>query len=560
MTQTSAGYSGYTASLLFQWLGSFWNQICEDSDLVRDMQMGQGVLAARLYQEFAECIDLSDRKNIPIYHNNLTTSMVFKLSERNTGANMSIRMDMDIPLAIGPQTGDPYIVGKVATIGGITPFEGITAYPIDPAIKDINILVDSITNPTIILVKDINFKVDNGTIYFINNSDPYATASVPKTNVYDLTSIVDQTFTLFAYNSLIDREYIYNYAGFIFDLKSESSEQYKKATNYLWDAYNYGPVKQRLQASIAGLLGEPSIINDTETVVAIITNDYMKQIATDANVYIVSLNSTIRSTVVKGAVLSKGDLLTETIKIYENLDFSRLTADNEYCQQFINDMPALLLPPCFFRARLNGGLGVTFEWVNIINDGIDKNGNTKFKFDMYGSSTDVAALWSDVSSYCETNNIGMDTIFDGVLDSSYSNRIGAVCGRLQPLKFFLNNLFKTNMFIAVIDMSALTDFGRSHFNDLSKVHVILPASTYMIIAATAEVNDADYDLALSAAEGYTSSVSKSTSESGSYKQTKSRRSLTYYDAPIRLKWVPVCRSEITPVAVNSQGFECKENT
>jgi len=560
MTQTNPSYSGYTGSLLYQWLGSFWSTLCEDSELVKQMQAGHGVLAAKLYQEFAECLDLVDRKNLPVYHNDLTTTILFKLTERNTSSTMSIRMDMDIPLCIGPQTAYPFTIGKIPTVGGIAPFEGIVAYPIDPKIKDINVLVDNIAKPSIILVKDVNFSIEDQVIYFINNSDPFDNETVIKTNVYDATGIIDKTITLFAYNTLIDRDYIYNYAGYIFNLKSESSEQYKTATNNLWDMYNYGPVKQRLQASIAALLGEPCIINDTETIVAIITNDYVKQIVTDTNVYTVTLDSIIRTGVVKGATLNSGDLLTETIKVYENIDFTRLTASNEYCQQFVTDVPALLLPTCFFRAKLVNGLGVSFELTNIVNDGIDRNGNTKFKFNMYGSPDDVNTLWADVVNYCETKDIEMASIFEGVLDASYSNHAGAICGRLEPLKFFLNNMFKANMFIVVVNTSNLTTFGRTRFKDINKVRTVLPASVYMFVLDKMAVTDVKYELDLLITEDYTSSVAKNVNDTGSYRQIGSKRILTYYDAPILMRWVPVCSAKIiTPAVPNAQGFVCKEN-
>ena len=539
MQTVTALQSANAAQLLFQWLGSFWTATCEDSELVRRIQLGNGILTARIYREFLDTLKCNNRYDCPVYHNKLIMPFTLFRSNRNQGKSAAIKLNSVYNPVIGAQSGRPFKHGAYAAIGGQMALDAMYIYDIDDNLYDVKVITDSITEPTIILLRDINFYVENGAIYFLD-SDPFSRSDKSKP-IYKQDGEVDYSITLFAFNALLDRKYIYNHLGYVVGLHTYTSEEYKTAANALWDTHNFGPTNLSVSNYIGAILGEPFVLNETETVEAIIATSDYNQVVTDLNVYTVNKNAVLRDTIQPRAVLSRGEFITKTIRIYDNVDYSRLVASNEFSTAFQTDVPALYLPTSLFRASMRHGIGISNELTDIIHAGFDSHGVARFKFNLYGNQADIDSFWSDIFTYCDEHEIDMATLFAGYMDTSYVNHPGAICGRLYPLKFFVYNFFKAGLYIVVVDIDKLSKFGSEHFHEIMQLRPILPAHTLLVVIVKHTVGPEKYMMDSSVTEGYNQYVAKFIREFGYAGPYASKRHLTYNDSGVRLQWVPVCK-------------------
>ena len=529
-----------TGDLLFKWLGSFWSGICEDAELLNRMYKANGVLSAQLYQEFLDSINLANRKQIPLYHRKAWYPITLYLKDKNSSDACGLKLNMDPTPVIGAQTDTLFEVGAICKIGGSLPYKNITAYALPDTIKSLATITDNIVSPNVVYLSGVNYVIQDSILYFLNNQDPFDNAQFISEDV-EIDDVTTKKIILWCAETLIDRDYIYNHAGYVLGFKDATSKEYLTAVNALWDTYNDGATVANLKIAMASILGEPIATSAVEVVDTVINLENTKQVITDRNVYTLNSRAEIHSDVTKGAILHRGDFLTSTIRLYDNLDPTRLQANSPDVQQLREDVPALFLPAPMFRAKLDGGIGVTWELTDIINAGQDANDNTKYTFKVYGSDSDISKLWADIQDYMTQNDVAFGDVLTGYLyeDADIATPEGTICGRIASLEFFMANCLKSNAFITVIDVSSLSDFGARNLYKLKELKKITPAHVYMFtIEKITDLTD-DYALDTGLSESIIQSVAKpenSVAKAGG----RSAEFLTYSDKLVRVKWVPVC--------------------
>ena len=473
------------ADVLFRWMGTLWSQLSDDADLIRRYQEAKGLLAAQstvLYQETASVLD---RNNVPVFHRERWKPVVLRQADQNTGKGSAIRLDSDYTPVIGKQTEAPFVIGSKIEIGGYLPLNGVTTYPLPEGVDQIsNVIVDDPAEPSTVLINGIDFYVENNTLFFIHDTDPLS-AGFP---------IVDgsegsQTLVWIA-DALVDKKYIQNFIGYVLGADGESSEFYKRYLNAIWDTYNAGATFTNFRSALAAIFDEPSIIEETEVVTDIITVGDKRQVATDQHVYEITANAELRTSVVVGATLRRGELITQTIKVYDNLDPTRLSGASEYGGIIRTDIPAFTLQPSFFRAKLRYGLGISWERQNVTAAGVDANGNAKLRFDLFGIQSDIDAFWEDFWDWCETNNVAPIDYFDGL--STPTGVLGNY-GSVIPFEFFLANFLKTNTLFITVDSGKLSTLGLTSMRNVELLRDVLPKHVYVSILERNTVGPEEYE-------------------------------------------------------------------
>lgn len=520
--------------LVYNWLGSLWTQLFEQQALVKNYGQALGLLSSQLYLDFMETSRLLHRKEMPIFHRDRWKLLRLRECDRDTGNAVLAKLGGRHVPKIGPQDSAPFRQGAYAAIGGHIGVAGMTAYPLPAGTADVlTSISDSIMSPTRILLRGSDFFVEDDTLIFINGKDPFA-LGFP-------TAEVDgcKEAALWASDALVDKDYVYAQAGHVLGIREASSEFYAKYVNALWDLRNLGASLALVRAGIAAILGEPYVLEAEETVEDIVAGENGTQVITSAHVYSVPSTAQLRSAVRVGETLRFGELLTQTIRVYDNLDPTRLSADSEYGQRLRADMDALYLPPGFFRARLRHGLGATWDISPITYAGADANGNPKLKFQVFGSPEDVAAFWEDFWEYCESRGISGISCFPGRIHATLVPVEDATWGSVAPVEYFLYNYLKANLLVVVVDGDRLSAAGRGAMHIIAMLNAALPAHACLVLMERRTIPTDEYDAGESVEDNVKPLYCKQLHEvAGADEYAKLR--LTYGDGRPIVHLIPKC--------------------
>lgn len=475
-------------TLIYTWLGALWSQLFSQQEAVKNYSQALGLSSAQLYMDFVETMALLDRNQAPVFHRDRWRALRLRRSTQNTGNAVAVKLGSRYTPTLGRQQELPFTPGAMLEIGGYAGIQGVTAYPLPAGISDVlTSITDAIVDPSVVLLRGVDFYVEDETLIFINGNDPFA-LGFPAAQVDGDSEVV-----LWATDVLVDKQLVYNYAGHVLGLRDVSSEFYARYVKGLWDLRNAGAPLALVQAGIAAILNEPFVIEAEEVVDVVLAGDTGTQVITDKHVYNVSSTAVLRTQIRPGATLRFGELLTQTVRTYDNLDPTRLSAESEYSARLRTDLDALFLPPGFFRASVKNGLAVSWVRSPITYSGEDANGNPKVKFQVYGSSEDVDAFWADFWGYCETHNIPSTSCFSAQLHATLPEAEGAVWGSLVPIEYFLYNYLKANLMITVVDGDKLSAAGRGAMHILGMLQPALPAHVCLLVMERRTIPTDEYD-------------------------------------------------------------------
>lgn len=529
---------------MYRWLGNFWTALFEDAALAKRAQEANGLLSAQLYLNCLETLNLLNHNKAPVFHRERWHAITLDERQRNTGKALAVKLSGSNPPVIGPQTEAPYAVDRLLEIGGYAALTGVTSYPLPDAtlVGTAGVLVDDIVNPQHVLLRDVDFRIENETILFYNNNDPF-TLGFPTQRVLTGNGDEHVQVVLWLSDALFDRNYVFNYMGAIFNIRDASSPFYAAYLSALWDLYASGASIALFRAGVAALLDEPAILEDAERVETILTTPGRDtQVITDKHVYDISSLASLHSTIRVGVTLTRGTLLTDTVRIYDNLDPTRLTADGNDAATFRLDTNVLFLPPGFFRAQIKRGLGITLQMQDLIYAGADANGNPKLRFTLYGAEDDVEAYWADFWNYCQQRGISSQTCFETHLRGTLIAKEGAVWGQLSPVEYFLANFLKAQAVVIAVDSARLSAAGRSALHLLTALKPALPAHICLFVVERQELTPEIYDMGAELGDARVPAwVTPLNEIAGPSEFVKTR--LTYGQAQPVVRWIPTCKGE-----------------
>jgi len=525
--------------ILANWLGSFWTQTFTQPELVRNLQHGHALNLAQLYLNFLESLALLDRRTAPIFHRDRWTPIVLRKSEQNTGAGNLLRTDMVPPPLIGPQPeGTPYVPGRIFEIGGHAGYENMTSYPLTKSVVDVmTCITDNIMSPSRILVRGIDYFVRDNTLFFLRDGDPYISGDFP---VRDIDG--DEEVLLWACNTLVDKNMLYEHVGYVLSIRrTQSTEFYKAMLNGLWDMYNMGTPLTWFSSGVGAIVGEPTVLADGEIVEVILQETDAQLVITDKQVYRVHKDATLRATVIPDAVLSGGDFLTETVRIYDTLDPRKMAACSEFGERLKTDAFSLFFNKAWLRAPVEQGIGASWEVQDIVRDGADADGNARLRFKLYGPPKDVDAFWLDFWEYLEANEMTSETCFQGYLDAIVVPVDGAVYGRVAPLEYFMRYFMRANAMIVLIerDKLAAPDEHFDALSALSHLKKVTPAHVVVFVIEQRTLGPDTYDL--SEVDHSVELMHVTTAQDTIRPGGPSATQATYMVRPPAVRWIPTCK-------------------
>ena len=453
-------YVSDNANTLFSWMGSFWRNLHTGTDFVKGLQNVRAIRLAQFYLDLIESLKLQDRNGAPVFHRELWRPVIIRKSGRNTAQENTLKLGKD-GIVAGPQPeGSIYGPGTNLELGKLGAFADYVTYPVSEAdgeIKSISsTITDNIINPTVALESGVDFVFRDGTLIFPKANDPFG-ADTPF-DVYDVVSDdaageTDVETVLWVSDALVDKDYISDHMSYALGADAPSSDIVKRIVNAAWDSLNCGLTPQLLRTLLGAMLNIPVIQEASEIVQSIALTDESRVVKTDFHTYQVSLKAKLRSSVVSGAILERGELLDQSVKIYPfltDLDVNHLDAITEYAEILKLDVPVIDIPPTLIRTQTTHGLYVNWNQVFVkqdVDDPVDANGNPHLYFDVYGTDADTSAFWEDIWTRAEKANISLEKY------------LGKVGDPVIPAEFFLKNMVGPNTLIITVDRNQIDDLS-----------------------------------------------------------------------------------------------------
>lgn len=491
------GFAEGAGNTLYGWLGSLWRGLHDGDGLVRGLHRARGLRLAQLYLDILEAARLQDRNGAPVFHRELWHPIVVRLSRRDTSSANMVSVGVDGVVG-GQPSGSEYGEGTVFRLGRRANFESYVTYPIDDEIAGGALsIVDNIVNPTVSFERGPDFEIRAGAIIFRKEDDPLRDGT--PFDRYDLPGVLDDggepvsdmEAVLWASDVLVDRGYIADHISYALGARAPSSDVVKRILNAAWSSVTGGLTPELVRTLLAAMMNIPVIQNESETVVDVSDEEeewkdadsftrrrvVAQVVTTDAGTYRVSPKARLLKSVVPGAVLRRGDLLDESLRIYPLLNRS-LGADCGFSVPLEQDVPSVSIPPGMIRARTENGVYAMWAESRVRDDAIGRP-----FFDIGGDPSDVKAFWEDVWSRAAAEGTDLHAV------------VGEAGSVVRPAEFLLRNLVGANTLFVVVDASQADDLSMMRdpmFFDM--LSAVVPAAVRLFLVEHAAVGG-DEDLA-----------------------------------------------------------------
>jgi hypothetical protein len=474
------------AATTYEWLGSLWTTLYQDQPTIYGYCKGSSLAAAQSYLNFLEVVNSYSRQDIPLFHRKIWTPLLIRKSQQDLGNK--IVCGVQPPVTVGPQPEDTAYQPKVVyKVGGNVVRHSFVTYPFAssaPVAAGMTRIASTIVDPGSVYIKGTHYYVQGAELIFRQESDPFEDPSFLRREFYNEDiDAVDEEILLWATDIQIDVDMLYNNYGYQVAFKTESGEYYLDALNSLWDVRYQASNLTAVRRSIGALLGVATTGDAEELVEDVVENDDgSTTIITNADVYTALAAETLRPEVVAGNTLDAGTFLTDTIHYYVKLDPERFAAGNRLSlSEFLLDVPSLRLSNGVANNGIQGSLNCEWRPTPIIFRGNDANGNPKLQFELGGSEADFQQFWQSIWDRAESKEESLGDFFSPYLWSTppYVTPDRPV-GEINPMRFFMENFFKYNVGIVVVDFNALPDYIKSlsvfaNLNRLLPAHAVLTA-------------------------------------------------------------------------------------
>jgi hypothetical protein len=388
---------------------------------------------------------------------------------------------------------------------GISP-TSITAYSHPPRLTDVSVIVNRISEPSVTLTKEIDFRVDatNGAIEF--REDPFSDPLNISYPVYDSAgNHIDNELQLWMFMADYDWQLLYEQFGYALNVYLESSENYKNLINLLWDSLVQGSTAEHLEYLLAIVSDTPLVIETSETVEVIHTETDRLLIITDRHVYIFGVTATPIVTV--GQVLKSGDRMVDAFTIYRP---HRDTVPSSV-------MPSISVGPGVLQGSYASELIFNNRDVEL-QVTIDPAGRTKIQWELGGIADDVNLFWDTVHFNGTTGSaISLAQLMDTRYPPAQSPDPTAVNlpTTVNPFTFLMTNVFRNNALVVVLNTrsfgtNALGTSTPRGFRQVIPAHnmvfvmVQIVLSDSIIMDGIGDSSSAGYDI--NVAESFTSAA------------------------------------------------------
>lgn len=437
-------------------LGAFWGGVFKDQEKLRNLLAAVGHSYYEVYLQMCEMHDSLGKDSVPIHSNRNWLGITFSQTAQLSSDALKIKY------------GDTGLVYGGGEVYGSFNETYKYAYPLPTGTETFSHLYNLIQDPTMMLARDIDYKVDTVNNIILFRYNMLTDSRVAVNVVLDETGVeTDKTFTLWARNYEWDQQHIWNHFGFVLNIWMKSSTFYRDFISALWDCLVQGPSRSAVAFVLAALTGVPCVKDEEEVVETVLKETDSVMIITDKNVYEFASGST--PVVASGDSVRQGEALVDSVRVYEP------TATTDW-----SAFKGLAFGPRFLGMPLEGPITFENKVTPVTYIGKDINGRVLVTFEVEGWDKDVISFWEHVHK----NGLAGGKTLANYLDVRV-NKIGEpiptdIPSTINPFTLVMDNIFRNNLYLIFMRPA---DFAPGAPGISSMGHVLdyLPQQTTFII-------------------------------------------------------------------------------
>ena len=434
--------------------GSWWSNVYDGRGLLLDRMQAKTDREKQAQIEADELFDSISRLTVPVFHTENYYAIRLLASEKNNNDAAMLRYDGEPQ---GDYDGSPQHYYDV-------PLQNDCVFALGD-IVDTYAISNRITEPSVVLHKNIDFQIDREIGALVFRDDPFANPLIPQTQIYQDGIVVDQEIILWAFRAKFDREHIHQHFGYVLSYKQDSSEPYRDAVNAALGAIVGGTALsdvERLAERMAGI----ELVRETGEVVADIAQDALHLLViTDKHVYRFPRTST--ASVAVGDVLQAGQPLTTAYELWE---FRR--------GEVSENVAALALSKGILGTGYFGELLFENTAVPLVVSGA--TGQERVEFEVKGHPLDVEKFWDTV----HTNRLVYGQSLYELLRAQ-----GPLPATINPMEFVVSNLLRNNAFAIRLSVAGFGHNALGLSPGMLFRRIIPPHSTLILIVELPPLND-----------------------------------------------------------------------
>lgn len=336
-------------------LGSMWADQLPDKKFINALLMGRTMQFQQAEINMAEAKNCVSRYAVPEYHNVQWQPLYFKLSEVSSMPAYGLTYGPN--QALYGDAGGPTPYNRLFNYGDSLAAGNNTVLPLPTNVKRIRMLTNRVTDPSLVLLAGVDFKIDADDGIILTSIDVFNDPRVA-TRIIDSGTSTDTEAVLWAFSTDIDQQYLWYYIGSILGLKLDTSENAKKYLNAMWDMHTAAPFTDALTRAIYAAMDTPYAL-EAETVELLLAGR-TRSIVTDKHVYNISDDANLLVAV--GDKLKKYDRLVDTVEV---IDALRIEDDLRMRRHSTSVSTAGMLPAQSwspFREAKAGGRGYFYDY------------------------------------------------------------------------------------------------------------------------------------------------------------------------------------------------------
>jgi hypothetical protein len=447
-------------------IGSFWRNVYEGSFLVESLLHARAQLDAEAHLRLLDLVASMSRLTVPVFHRKNWTFLTL----RESGKNETELSRFDGSLA--------FTDGSPARFDTPRPGE-LHAWAVPPGFVAANVVLNRITDASLVLTAGTDFTVADGVIRF--RDDPFADDRVAKRELVQDGVVVDREAALWAYGGEWDWDTVYQQFGYVLGLKRASSGEYRDLVNAVFDALVQGPTAASVEAAFSAVCGIPLAAGD-EVVEEVWRDAAHLWVATDKTVYKFGAGAV--------PLVTPGQLLEPGQPVVRGLRFIDL---NRGHAAVVGGLRALVLG----RGVLAAGFyqELMFEDTEVpLAVEYDAAGRAKVSWELAGFPGDVEAFFDDLHAAGVANGETLAHLLDTrPAEAKAAFREpppAALPPTINPLKFLCDNVLRNN---AVVVHCRPSEFGPNALGLGAAAQIlrrVVPPQTLCLVVAELSAADA----------------------------------------------------------------------
>jgi hypothetical protein len=462
-------------------LGSFWSRIMTDRKFVEGISAASAAEVVRSYMSLVNAINRLSINTIDDHIAIGNHPVAFRRSDFASGPDY-LRFGGGQVFGAQVQGGE-FRQGATFSYGGLERKSESFYIGLDGSIDDIGmVLTNGVMNPSVTLVRGIDFVVRDGIIVF--RSDPFDNLLIPQRDVFSPESGVEKEIVLWSLNAQISDPGIENQFGFAAGTVSPASSNYPEITRASLLATSGGPTMAAIDHLVAALVGLPCIHSERETVLSIFSFGAMKIVATDLGVYKIHPSLSVRPEISEGAVLERGHPLTTGTQIF----------DSKTNESWWSQLDGLVLSEAFLNISLESSIGFPNKdypvTLSAPEQSMDGREWRSARFFIAGRPSDVDLFWNTARTKgLESANPTGNSIYEhlGIITQSGEPDFSKEAV-INPLEFVASNVFSSGVVVVRIQLTpffSLEDF----FAGSEILQALIPAHLGLIVIIDISVDE-----------------------------------------------------------------------